>query len=193
MRIAESPAAGGEERIGWYEIWIGLASRDGNHGFSPPLVDGKKMRLLGSSLLRFRRFDSSNASSRERNAQPESSVDPSPAMSVCTSDDEETLYVRCDRIGHYEVARQAGSELRRLLRSQPQPTLKVDLRETESLSSETLNQLITTLRLARERGTRLVLCNLSPPLQEVFHNTRLDRIFELEPVGSEHPKESETL
>ena len=55
----------------------------------------------------------------------------------------------------------------------------LDFRRVTALSSEALRPLLSLRRHLREAGGRLVLCNLSPAVGEVFHATRqvgLDRL-----------------
>jgi anti-anti-sigma factor len=44
---------------------------------------------------------------------------------------------------------------------------------------EPFKPLLTLRRQLKEAGGRLVLCNLAPAVEEVFHITRLDEHFEL--------------
>jgi anti-anti-sigma factor len=75
--------------------------------------------------------------------------------------------------------RDLGARLIQLLEEEAPKVLVVDLGQVKCLTSESLNQLINVNCHARERGTKLVLSNLCRPLLDVFHITRLDRLFEV--------------
>ena len=57
--------------------------------------------------------------------------------------------------------------------------LRVDCGEITHLGSEALNSLIGWNRKARSLGVRFVLTNVTPPLQDIFAITRLERMFEM--------------
>jgi anti-anti-sigma factor len=55
----------------------------------------------------------------------------------------------------------------------------IDLAKVEFMDSAGLVSLVTSLKAARERGCRLVLCNLQSPVRLVLELTQLDSVFEI--------------
>src|SRR5262249_23358359 len=55
----------------------------------------------------------------------------------------------------------------------------VDLANVETLASTVLSALMTLQTKVQRVGGSLVLCNIEPPLDEVFKTTRLDRYFHI--------------
>ncbi|MBI3268802.1 MAG: ATP-binding protein [Planctomycetes bacterium] len=57
------------------------------------------------------------------------------------------------------------------------PTLVVDLSTVSYLSSVVIGALVMGLKRALEKGGGLVLCGLQPLIQDIFHDSRMDRLF----------------
>jgi anti-sigma B factor antagonist len=81
--------------------------------------------------------------------------------------DGQTMQAVRDELSH--LAEQPGC--RKLL---------LDFRNVEYLSSEAAGTLITLHKRLSTAGARLVLCDLAPDVYEMFHLTRLDRLFSIE-------------
>jgi anti-anti-sigma factor len=67
--------------------------------------------------------------------------------------------------------------LRRLADDPSIRNLVVDLRKTDCFGSTALGLLMRLWRAVRERGGRLVLCNVSPHEREILAATRLDGLW----------------
>ena len=65
----------------------------------------------------------------------------------------------------------------------------VDFRKVSYISSAGLRPLLNLVRRTRERGGRLVLCNLSPDVESVFEATRLVRSTGSAPATFEREKD----
>lgn len=78
---------------------------------------------------------------------------------------------------------------------QPRPDLitdlVVDLEQVASISSVGLNELIQIQKRSRASGIVMRLRSLNDNLRDVFHITRLERIFQFDSGGS--PSESEPI
>ncbi|MEL7038124.1 MAG: STAS domain-containing protein [Cyanobacteria bacterium J06592_8] len=55
----------------------------------------------------------------------------------------------------------------------------LDLAKVEFIDSSGLGALVTALKLARQRGCRLVLCHPSATVKMILEITQLDRAFEI--------------
>jgi anti-anti-sigma factor len=72
-----------------------------------------------------------------------------------------------------------GDQLAAIFEQAEQRQLLVDLRNVLHLSSLVLSRLISLKRDVHAQGGQLVLCNLAPPLADVFRATQLDQAFEI--------------
>lgn len=66
--------------------------------------------------------------------------------------------------------------------------LIIDLTQTNYINSGGLRCLISAWRKARQQGGNLVLCGLSPRLQEVFSMVGLDKLFQIVPSVADAQK-----
>ena len=74
-----------------------------------------------------------------------------------------------DQIGReFEQAGLEASGNRKLL---------LNFQGVEFMSSAMLGKLITLFKKLQARSGRLILCNISPEIQEVFKITKLDKLF----------------
>lgn len=55
----------------------------------------------------------------------------------------------------------------------------IDMSNVEFIDSSGLCALVRGLKLARQKGCRLVICNLSPTVKLIFEITQLDPAFEV--------------
>lgn len=85
------------------------------------------------------------------------------------------------------TAEAASDELSRLLQGKSRFRLIVNFGNVQSLTSLMLGRLITLNKKARARGGRLVVCGLSPDLQELFEVTSLNEYLEI------HANEADAL
>ena len=60
-----------------------------------------------------------------------------------------------------------------------QALLSVDLAHVDFMDSSGLVALARCLKVARQNGCRLVLCNLQAPVKLIFELTQLDAVFEI--------------
>jgi len=77
------------------------------------------------------------------------------------------------------VISQIAEELNRLLESPVPPSLLLDFKDVEHLSSAALGMLIILNSNVKRRGGRLKMCGIRPEIREVFEITRLDKLFEI--------------
>jgi anti-anti-sigma factor len=62
---------------------------------------------------------------------------------------------------------------------QPNQLWVIDLAEVEFMDSSGLVPLIQALKAVREKGCRLVLCNVQAPVRLILELTHLDSVFEI--------------
>lgn len=55
----------------------------------------------------------------------------------------------------------------------------IDMSQVDFVDSSGLFTLVSVLRSAREKGVRLVLCNLKATVRLIFEISQLDRVFEI--------------
>jgi hypothetical protein len=63
-------------------------------------------------------------------------------------------------------------------------TVYLDCARLTSVNGHELGALVTAHKRLREKGRRLVLCNVSPLVSEVFQVTRLCTVFEVRPAAA---------
>lgn len=69
---------------------------------------------------------------------------------------------------HYEAHVKAGGR----------PEIVIDLEGVSFSGSAALGNFVALHRTARQRGGRLVFCNVEPTVSEVFRASKLERLFE---------------
>ena len=79
-----------------------------------------------------------------------------------------------DAQGGYDLKQQVSA-----LVAEQYPLWIVDLAEVDFIDSSGLGALVSTLKLARRQGCRLVLCHPSATVRLIFEITQLDRVFEI--------------
>lgn len=62
---------------------------------------------------------------------------------------------------------------------QPNQLWVIDLAEVNFMDSSGLVPLVKGLKAARQRGCRLVLCNVQTPVRLILELTQLDTVFEI--------------
>lgn len=95
-----------------------------------------------------------------------------------------------DDLNDAQAVPQIAAELEAALEEDSLETLTIDLASLAWLGSFGLNHLISIHREARSRGIRVVLANVQAEVREVLVLTRLERIFELEPLADEDSLQS---
>ena len=68
---------------------------------------------------------------------------------------------------------------------QAAPRMVLDFINVGHMSSSALGMLITLLKRIREKGGKLILCNIRPSIYEVFAITRLNEVFTISPTRRE--------
>lgn len=83
--------------------------------------------------------------------------------------------------GHLNAANAAALEkqLAETVSSREHASLVVDMSRVESLDSDGLMVLVSTLTLAQRLNKRFSLCGLSPSTRIMLEVTQLDRVFEI--------------
>jgi anti-sigma B factor antagonist len=69
-------------------------------------------------------------------------------------------------------------------------TLSLDLAQVDFLTSNALGRLISLYKKVRAGGGRFVLCNVSPPVYEVFEITGLHAVMDVTPAVQPLPEQS---
>jgi anti-anti-sigma factor len=83
------------------------------------------------------------------------------------------LTIELKRVSSYELAEGMGRELLDAVQGKPSPKVVVDLGKLEYMSSVGYGPLISLRGRIREASGRLILCNLSGVVKEMFEATRL--------------------
>jgi anti-sigma B factor antagonist len=73
-----------------------------------------------------------------------------------------------------------GEQLFRLVDELGRTKLLLNFGNVEYLSSAALGKLITLNRKVGNVGGRLILCNISPQIYEVFEITKLNKVFNIQ-------------
>ncbi|MFG0331681.1 MAG: STAS domain-containing protein [Phycisphaerales bacterium] len=74
---------------------------------------------------------------------------------------------------------QIGEEIIRLVDDEPQPKILISFSNVDHLSSAALGALITINNRVKEKDGQLRLADINDQILEVFHITRLDRLFQI--------------
>jgi anti-anti-sigma factor len=77
------------------------------------------------------------------------------------------------RVESYEVAETMGGELVAAVGDKASPRVVLDMSKLVYMSSVGYGPLISLRAFIREAGGRLILCQLSPVVKEMFETTRL--------------------
>jgi len=94
-------------------------------------------------------------------------------LTVSETDGTLVLTLSRERIESYETAEGMGSELVAAVRDKKSPRVVLDMSKLIYMSSVGYGPLISLRSYIREAGGRLVLCQLSPVVKEMFETTRL--------------------
>ena len=90
-----------------------------------------------------------------------------------------TLRLSDNRFGTWQQAHDLGQQIINLLEDDKVSVLRVDLAGLSWVGSEALTQFARAHYHAGQIGKQVVLENVSEPIRNVFHATRLDRLFGL--------------
>jgi anti-anti-sigma factor len=87
-----------------------------------------------------------------------------------------------DLLNRRESAVEAAREVCRWLGEHPDESsqVRIDFAHTGIVNSASLNSLIHLRSTVIQHGGGMVLCNVNPPVRDVFRFTRLERIFEFD-------------
>jgi stage II sporulation protein AA (anti-sigma F factor antagonist) len=83
------------------------------------------------------------------------------------------LSLSLQRVESYETAEAMGRELVAAVQGKPSPRVVLDMGKLVYMSSVGYGPLISLRSFIREAGGRMVLCQLSPVVREMFETTRL--------------------
>lgn len=83
------------------------------------------------------------------------------------------LTIELKRLSSYELAEAVGRELIDAVQGMQSPKVVVDLGRLEYMSSVGYGPLISLRARVRDAGGRLILCQLSAVVKEMFETTRL--------------------
>jgi anti-sigma B factor antagonist len=72
-----------------------------------------------------------------------------------------------------------GEQIAAVVDAETNPRLLISFANVEHLSSAALGQLITINNKVRARQGQLRLANIDPQIKEVFHITRLNKLFQI--------------
>jgi anti-anti-sigma factor len=74
------------------------------------------------------------------------------------------------------------------LQHEPPPgRLVVDFRQVKRIDSAMISLLVATKNVAKRHGAGLHLTNVPPREMRLFHQTNLDRYFDIQPLGETSP------
>ena len=73
-----------------------------------------------------------------------------------------------------------GDDLIALVEKDGRASLVLDFRIVEFMSSAIVSKLLILDRTLKKKSGKLVLCNLTPEIKEVFVITHLDQLFDIE-------------
>ena len=74
---------------------------------------------------------------------------------------------------------QIGSEITKIVDSQPKPRILISFANVDHLSSAALGTLITINNRVRSKEGQLRLANIDPQIYEVFVITKLNKLFQI--------------
>jgi anti-anti-sigma factor len=77
-----------------------------------------------------------------------------------------------------------AAELCRQVDGRPHPRLRLDLAQVRYLTSTALAHLLDLHKRVRAAGGHLVVANVTDPVYEVIHLTRLHEVFDVRRPGS---------
>jgi anti-anti-sigma factor len=83
------------------------------------------------------------------------------------------------------VMQELVQELSLLLESIQHKHILLNLGRVDYISSAALNRLINFQKRVRDAGGELKLCNLRPPVEEIFQTTRFNQVVEIQPTEEE--------
>jgi anti-anti-sigma factor len=83
------------------------------------------------------------------------------------------------------VMQELVQELTSLLEQIEHKHILLNMGKVDYISSAALNRLINFQKRVREAGGELKLCNLRPPVDEIFHTTRFNQVVEIQPTEAE--------
>jgi anti-anti-sigma factor len=78
-----------------------------------------------------------------------------------------------------------AAELSQFLEETEHKDVLLNLARVTFIASAALNRLINFQKRVHDAGGRLVLCRLSPPIENIFSTTRLNQVFEIQKSESE--------
>jgi anti-sigma B factor antagonist len=78
------------------------------------------------------------------------------------------------------VIRQIGNELTKLVDASPRPRMVISFRGVEHLSSAALGTLLTVMNRVRAKDGQLRLCDIAPPIMQIFEITKLNKVLRIE-------------
>ena len=103
-------------------------------------------------------------------------------ISVSPGRDRQTVSFAPDALNRSSVSAVLSKALSALTEEAPSSLVCVDLRETKTLGSSGLSQLIRIHRHVRGSGGNVILDNVGEPVRETLRLTRLERLFGLDGV-----------
>lgn len=86
--------------------------------------------------------------------------------------------LKAKTLGH-EIAAELKTELI-FLQKEIDNQFKIDLGDVAKCDSSGLSCLLLSERMEREKGRKLILCNVNKNVMELLELARLDRVFEFE-------------
>lgn len=102
-----------------------------------------------------------------------------PQLKISTSGQTTVVELTPKKILDELSIMQLGQQLYALAAKDPNPRLALDFANVAHMSSSALGVLITLHKRVREKGGRMVLCNIQPAIFEIFAITRLNEIFSI--------------
>ncbi len=103
--------------------------------------------------------------------------EPDSRIAVSSQDDVKIIELTDRKILDEVSILHIGEQINAVIADVLAPRLVVDFANVGHLSSSALGMLITLHNRIRQRNGRLALCNIQPPIFEIFTITRLSDIF----------------
>jgi anti-sigma B factor antagonist len=109
-----------------------------------------------------------------------------PLLQVAQAGEVTLVTIPVAELGETNV-QAVAAELFRVVDGRARPRLRLDLGQVRYLTSTALGQLVALHKRVRAAGGELVLANVTDPVYEVIHLTRLHEVFDIRRPGSATP------
>ena len=81
------------------------------------------------------------------------------------------------------LVKEVGEELCAVAAEETCQKLLLNLSDVDFLYSDVLGRILAAHKIMKEKGGKLTLCEVRPPIREVLAATKLDTLFEVSETG----------